>query len=273
MNSKKPGSGAKIRRVRSLADDRQRSAKTIIITLIVIIAGITILSVALLGIVSQYNKPQENKDGSFLFYEPDYEFDIMEDPAYLALDREVRFRNPETGITVSVDHDSMDEVPNIQRKAVGLLLNFIDYAIEGKSEALNSLFSDEYIEADGKLKMDFTMQQLYNISIEYVQTTSEVVEGNTYVSHDYWLEYMIRKNNGTFRNDMESDCIRKEYVRVTERVENLGIDILAPYKTEAMLPQPLEGSKIAVMTVVSAILITAVAAGVVIIVKASKNKK
>jgi len=87
------------------------------------------------------------------------------------------------------------------------------------------------------------MQQLYNIKITYIQETSEVVDGNNIVSYEYWLEYMIRNNNGTFRSDMASDCIRKEYVRVTDRNGTIGIDVLSPYQT-ATMPDNIEIYKI-----------------------------
>ena len=149
----------------------------------------------------------------------------------------------------------MDEVPTIMHDSVRLLCNFVEYAILGESEMLNRLFSQEYIDAGGKTKMDFTMQQLYNIKITYVTSSSEVVDGFNVESYDYWLEYMIRQNNGTFRNDMESDCVKKEYVRVTNRNGILGIDVLAPYVTEAKDPGDSNVNRVVIAFSTSAVIV------------------
>jgi hypothetical protein len=79
--------------------------------------------------------------------------------------------------------------------------------------------------------MEFTKQKLYDIEIEFYQETSTNEDGDTVNSFDYWLYYKIRRNNGTFRNDMASDCSRKEYIRVSERDGKWKIDILKPFVT------------------------------------------
>ena len=97
---------------------------------------------------------------------------------------------------------------------------------------------------------------------------SETVNGYTTESYDYWLEYMIHKNNGTFRNDMESDCIKKEYVRVTNRNGVIGIDALIPYNTEEKEPSRTGGDRIVLAFAASiAIVGTACVAGALIIKK------
>ncbi len=269
MNSKRPGSGNKKNKIMKA---EKRSSKGILIALLAVIIGITAICAVLASMISELNKPEENKETSYIFYEAKYDYNIFEDPHYLELDRVVRFEDPETGITVALDNNDIAQVPTSQHKSVGLLLQFIEYAINGNHEALNALFSDEYIEAEGELKLDFTMQQLYNIKITYVDMTSEVVDGNTYVSYDYWLEYMIRQNNGTFRHDMGSDSIRKEYVRVTEREGDVEIDVLAPYKTVSRAPEKLGTDKILALAGVSALLVIAVIGGALIITKVAKRR-
>ena len=248
--------------------NKKRRAKSIIILFLVFILGTTIMSVALLTAMSGHDERQPQKGNTYLFYEPDYELDILKDEIYLDLDRTVKFYNPDNGITFAIVDGNMDEVPTIMHESVNLLCDFIDYAIHGESEKLNQLFSQEYIDAGGKTKMDFTMQQLYNIKITYVTSFNEVVDGSTVECYDYWLEYMIRKNNGTFRNDMESDCIRKEYVRVTNRNGTPKIDVLAPYNTETKKPAEEDGNRI-VLAFVASVAIVSVAcfAGALIIKK------
>ena len=251
----------------------RKKAITVICALFGFVVGIVVLSLILLGIFSQDEKNEDIPGNTYLFYEADYEYDIMSDSKYLELDRQIYFNNPETGLMVAISKDDYIDVPNDQKEYVLLLCDFIEYAIAGKTDELNALFSDEYIEADGKTKMDFTMQQLYNIKITYVQTSSEVVDGTTHTSYDYWLEYMIRMNNGTFRNDMESDCVRKEYVRVTQRPEKLGIDVLAPYTTEQINSEVIGTDKIMKISLIAAVAICTVTVIFVLNFKKKSKKK
>lgn len=232
MNSQIPSKNSKNTCKNNSPSRRNRNKSIAIIS---ILFGIVLLIVAFsliaLAILSDNDHSESNSNGTYLFYEADYDYDIMKDKKYLQLDRQVYFENPEMGTTVVITKEMLDEVPNDQKEYVLLLYDYVNYAINGNYEELNGLFSKEYVEAGGKLKMDFTMQQLYNIKITYVASSSEIVDGTTHTSYDYWLEYMIRRNNGTFRSDMESDGARKEYVRVTKRGERLGIDVLSPYTT------------------------------------------
>ena len=203
MNSSNP----RRRQLNNQTDGSKNRKKSVLILsiLVVSITAFVIVALICVGLMSKKEEDSGNKNPTYIFHEADYDYDIMRDPQYLQLDRQVYFSNPETGITLSIDKNNYIDVPNDQKEYVLLLYDFIDYAIAGKSEELNSLFSEEYIKADGKTKLDFTMQQLYNIKITYVQMLEEVVDGNTVTSYDYWLEYMIRNNNGTFRNDIGSD--------------------------------------------------------------------
>lgn len=257
MNSQTPSAYKRKSEITKRNQQQRRRARTLILTFIVIAVGITVLCVALMGMISYYNKNQEEKTGNtIIFHEADYDYDIMQNSEYLALDRNIKFENPETGITIEIIDGNLEDVPAIFHDSVSLIIDYVNYAIGGETDSLNALFSDEYVEADGKLKMDFTMQQLYNIKITYVASLSTETDGYSYPSYDYWLEYMIHKNNGTFRSDLGSDCTRKEYVRVTDRNGRLGIDVLAPYVTQERQQQTLSGARIASLIVVSAAIIT-----------------
>lgn len=269
MNSQKPIGKCENKKCASTSRNKQTSKRIILIMFIAVIA-IVVVCLAMVGAIEHYNKPEQNRGGTLIFHEADYDYDIMNDSAYLNLDRNIYFENTENGIKSAIVDGNLEDVPTEQHKHVSLLCDFINYAIAGDDAALNSLFSDEYIEADGKTKMDFTMQQLYNIKITYIQKLSEEVDGNTYVSYDYWLEYMIRKNNGTFRNDMESDCIKKEYVRVTDRAGDIGIDVLAPYNTQTQTGSSIDLDKIIIISAVSVALIAVVGVGLYLIAKKRK---
>lgn len=257
MNSQKPGKNSNAIKSSAAQVKRRRRSRSMMIIFLIVIIGITVLCLTMMGMISYYEDNQNTASGdTILFYDADYDADIMQNAEYLGLNRSIMFENSETGITIEIIDKDLYDVPATYRDSVGLLINYVNYAIEGKTEELNALFSDEYVEAGGKVKMDFTMQQLYNIKITYVTSLSTEEDGVTYQSHDYWLEYMIHKNNGTFRSDMGSDCIRKEYVRVTDRDGRIGIDVLAPYVTQQReTQQTLTGGKIAALIAVSAAII------------------
>ena len=41
--------------------------------------------------------------------------------------------------------------------------------------------------------------------------------GATYKEYYYTLEYMIRHNNGSLRNDMGSDCVKAQHLILSEK--------------------------------------------------------
>lgn len=263
MNSQNPGYKAVQRTAKT--KNRKRRAQGLISIFLCVIVGITILCFLMMSIIENANKPQNTVGNTIIFHEANYDYDIMKDENYLELDRNVRFENSQNGITIEIVDDNLNDVPSDIRDSFSVIYDFIHYAIAGEHENLNDLFSDEYIEADGETKMEFTMQQLYNIKVTYITDTTTESDGYSYSSQDFWLEYMIRKNNGTFRNDMASDCIKKEYVRITNRDGEYEIDVLAPFKTEIKQPQEIESSTIASIATVSLLVIVAVCACCVII--------
>jgi hypothetical protein len=250
---------------------RNRSKSVLIIAVLFgSVIGIVILSFCAMFLLSDKNQNEPHSNGTYIFYEPDYDYDIMTDEEYLELDRQIYFKNQDTGITTVISKDNLNDAPGDQKEYIALLCDFIDYAINGESDKLNALFSQEYIDAEGKLKIDFTMQQLYNIRITYIQTLTEEVDGEILNSCDYWLEYKIRKNNGTFRNDMESDCIREEYVRITQRDDRIGIDVLSPYTTRPAEREIIQAEDIILISIVA---IVTLATFIAVSVYVAKKKK
>lgn len=256
MNSQKPNVKATSSRNARLA--KKNNSQAIILILLTVIIAITALCFIIMSIINNSQAPQNITGNTIIFYDANYDYNIMEDENYLILDRNVRFENSHNGLTIEIVDDNLNDVPSDIRESFIVINNFIDYAIRGKYDELNSLFSDEYVEADGELKMNFTMQQLYNIKITYITDTTTESNGYSYPSQDFWLEYMIRKNNGTFRNDMPSDCIKKEYVRVTNRNGDHRIDVLTPFNTVAPEHQTISGNTITLIVIVTLLMLSIV---------------
>ncbi len=151
-------------------------------------------------------------------YPPDYDTDILKDPAYLALDRD--FHLKESTITTVLD------VKNLKKynPAVILLYDMVNAIIRGDADTYNSFFAESYFEGvdphgkPNEPEKPFTMQRIYDIYIVKVQVSDKVTEdGQKYTEYLYGLEYKINRNDATFRNDIGHDSSRIQYFRITDR--------------------------------------------------------
>lgn len=159
----------------------------------------------------QKDKADENetyRPNTIIFHEADYEYNILKDKDYLALDRTPYLCDESTGVMVSVNEDDIEN----QDDGFKLLCKMINCIIRGDHEGYNALFSSNYYAVEDNLPEDeFTMQQVYGIKFTRVRKSEHTENGVTYVQYEYEVEYKIRKNNGTFRTDIGSDASRKQY--------------------------------------------------------------
>jgi len=131
---------------------------------------------------------------SYNYVDPDYELNIFEDEGYLAKDREIWF-NDGVVKTIITDSNLGNYAPEIQ-----FMYNVVNLIIKGDYVAYNKIFTENYLQNAGDdLRERFTMQQLFQIELQYVNRWQE---GSTVFS-DIMLTYRIRNNNGTFRNDLD----------------------------------------------------------------------
>ena len=192
------------------ARESTRKLKRRMIIVIVCLVAFTVIAIPLISYLDNLEKQQSveelesKKESTIIFYEPDWELDIMKDPAYLALDRTVYYNDAQYGITVALDQKTQDKYG----PAVEVLNQMIQLIIAGDANGYNQLLSLNYLE-NNDFEPPFTMQQLYDIKISKVQET--IVNGQ-YTQYEFELEYRIRNNNGTFRTDIGSDESKKQYV-------------------------------------------------------------
>ena len=72
------------------------------------------------------------------------------------------------------------------------------------------------------------MQQLYDIKLTKVKET-EMSEG--YTQYEFEVEYRIRQNNGTFRNDIDEDESKKQYYVLSDSTsKDVLIDQIQGYR-------------------------------------------
>ncbi|MCL1857850.1 MAG: hypothetical protein FWF92_01275 [Oscillospiraceae bacterium] len=187
---------------RDLKKIKEKRKKIVLIFIGVIIAIIILLGliVLILSAVNNYSRNQTKANidketrRSYIYPEPDYDFNIFDDESYMKLDRGVWF-NDGVVKTVMTDENYKNYTPELQ-----FMYNVINIIINGDYEEYNKIFTDEYLKNAGDdLREEFTMQQLFEIELEYL----DYGESEDGLYSDIQLIYRIRNNNGTFRNDLD----------------------------------------------------------------------
>jgi hypothetical protein len=211
------------------ARESTRKLKHRMIIVIICLAVFTVIAIPLISFLDNLEKQQSvdelesKKESTIIFFEPNWELDIMKDPAYLALDRTVYYNDVQYGITVALDQKNV----NKYGPAVEVLNQMIQFIIAGDADGYNQLLSVNYLE-NNDFEPPFTMQQLYDIRISKVQET--IVNGE-YTQYEFELEYRIRNNDGTFRTDIGSDESKRQYVILSNSTSNdVLIDQILGYK-------------------------------------------
>ncbi|MBE6559422.1 MAG: hypothetical protein E7661_10520 [Ruminococcaceae bacterium] len=151
-----------------------------------------------------------SRHNTVIYFDPDYEYDIMKDQEYLGLDRYIYYKDNLTGETILIEDK---DIPGYGPGMVTLKA-MLDAIIMGDHETYNSLFSTTYYETkEGRVpEPPFTMQQVYDILITKMNIKDIVDKnGKKYTQYEYTVEYKIHKNNGTFRTDLGHDDSRKQY--------------------------------------------------------------
>ncbi len=159
----------------------------------------------------------KDKQVQFSFYEPDYKTDILSDPEYLSLNRIVSYKNGPVMTTVlPQDYEKTDKI-------LSFLASYLDAAIKGDYSNYSDFFTEEYISENG-IPEKFTMQRIYNITVEKLNEAGQNANGQTSNQFVYSLSYMIARNDGTFRSDMESDALKPQYLVIKEISGEFYID-------------------------------------------------
>ena len=146
---------------------------------------------------------ETKKESTIIFYEADWDLNIMEEPGYLAMDRTVYYCDEQYGITEALDDKNRAEFG----PAVVVLCEMIERIIAGDADGYNDLFSSNYYENNDP-EPPFTMQQVYDIKLTKVK---EMQTSQGYTQYEFDVEYRIRHNNGTFRTDIDEGESRKQY--------------------------------------------------------------
>ncbi len=203
------------------------------LNLIIAIVVVTIL--AAIGYVLTYHPDLfEKKDDketvtsmysdkilSYNFYDSDYDLDVTTVPEYMQLDRGVHYTDGNYTILV------LEEEVTDYNNAVQFFVEYFKTIELGDVETYNSYFTDAYYENAAPYER-FAPQMIYNINVEQL---SETFNDDGTTEWTFNVSYMIYRNDGTFRNDIESDASKKLYYQLIEdREGNVKINYITYYK-------------------------------------------
>ncbi len=196
-------------RYEEMAASSKRMKKRILLIVGAAILAVAILALAVFLIDKYFNRGEEIPQYNYSFYLP-YDGDIMENSAYLGLDRDVHYCNMpygNGGMTTSVlPKENADEFD----PKVLFLYDYIQTIIAGDAEKYNSYFNNVYFETSDP-KDEFSQQMLHNITI-YPRTEEKADDGSRLVT--YRVDYMIYRNDGSFRDDVDSNAIRPQFISI-----------------------------------------------------------
>ncbi len=152
---------------------------------------------------------------SLSFHPANYNENIFEDEEYMSLNRDLSYtKGGDTYLITDGDYSGYDVT-------VGFFAEYFDSVINGEYETYDEYFTEEYFEECSN-KERFTPQKLYDINVKL----RESVDKDGVTVYVYYVKYKIFENNGTFRNDMESDC---ERVLVYELYADKNDNVLINY--------------------------------------------
>ena len=152
-----------------------------------------------------------------------YDENIFEDSKYMGYDRSIYYTDAEGYMTVTIDRENMDDVNEAYREVILFMMDYIDAMINGDVEKYNSCFDPSYYTGGRQPKKNFTQQKLYRIKLIAVDYWYDESGGSSVMYYNIGIEYMIKNNNGTLRDDMGSDALRIKYLTIKETDGNFAI--------------------------------------------------
>lgn len=187
--------------------DAKKIRKKRMIIAILIISVLAVISYVLLENPQIFERTEKQKATSmysdelysYVFYPTDYNLDVTADEWYMQLDRSVHYKNGAVSLMVYEE-----DLPGYN-DAVKFFVEYFETIIAGDADTYNTYFTDKYYETYTPYDR-FAPQMIYDIEVEQLSETSGE-DGTT--SWSFNVKYKIHRNDGTFRNDLDSDSSKK----------------------------------------------------------------
>lgn len=197
---------------------RKTAKKAIIIVFLTVLVSMVVLYCILLAIQKRSDS-EKKQPNNYRFDYVNYDEDIFGDKEYMSYDRNVYYTSVNSYMTVSIERDSLDDVSEAYKSPVLFMLDYIDAMINGEADTFNAYHAPEFY-TNGRTPLErFTMQKLYSITITAVDNWYDDSGAEAVRYYNMGIDYMIKNNNGTLRNDMGSDAIRRKYLTLRETAD------------------------------------------------------
>lgn len=201
--------------------DKKGIKKKTVMLICIILAVIIFMFILvwILDIVLDKLSSDKNKKYEFEFYEANYSENIFEDEEYLELIKNsvIMFSNMDN-VTFGITEDEAIKYG----EDVDFMVKYVHYMTYGMVKEYNECYSELYYTVE-EPKKSFTMQKIYDVSIEKLSQTQVSDDGQTYSEYIFTLTYKIHENNGTLRDDFLNGT-KKQFIRITNREGELKID-------------------------------------------------
>lgn len=184
--------------------------KKIVKRLFLCFALLLAAALLLLGILALVSAFMEEEDLTpalppEAFFSADYSENILEDEAYLRLNRSVFYKQYDSGEQLTEDNYEDLGV------ASEFFYHYFNNVINGDYNAYHKMLTEDYQNSDD-VPERFTMQMLYDIEVNQVQSVgSATYKGEAVSVYFFEVRYKIYRNNGTFRNDVASNQSTTQY--------------------------------------------------------------
>ncbi len=195
---------------------QRNAAKKAIIVVLCAVCMLIIVFYCIIWAVNRHGNGDETLPNNYTFDYANYDEDIFRDKEYMSYDRNIYYTSINSYMTVTIDRENMDDVSESYRRPILFMMDYIDAIVNGDVETYNSCHASEYYKSGRKPKENFTMQKLYAIKLTTVDTWYDDAGSEALRYYNIGIDYMIKNNNGTLRNDMGSDAIRRIYLTLKE---------------------------------------------------------
>ncbi len=209
--------------------DIKKIKKKRMLIAIIIVSVLGVISYVLLENPQIFEKKEVKKATSmysdklysYIFHKCEDDFDVTTDEWYMQLDRSLHYKSGNVSVMV------LDEELSGYNNAVKFFKTYFETVVAGDEETYNTYFTDRYYENNDPY-ISFAPQMIYDIEVEQLSEKSHD-DGTT--SWSFNVKYKIHKNNGTFRNDLDSDSTKTLYYElIGDKQGNVKIDYVTYYK-------------------------------------------
>lgn len=202
-------------------DKRKKRALIFVIAVLVI----AVLSGVLLYVIDRVEANEEteptnkysNELHSYIFYPPEYDLDVTTVEEYMELDRMLYYK-------YGAEEFGIDGNAEKYGKDVAFFEKYFELVIAGKWEEYNKLFTDNYYKSNDP-ENEFAPQMLYDMHIEKLWEDVDDAEERAAFN----VSYRIYRNNGTFRNDIDSGAAKVLYFEIVKVNGEYKIDRITYY--------------------------------------------